>query len=104
RGLRPLRGDGRPGADDGDGAPLQDAGGARGGSGARAPAGAGAARDAAAPSGAGGVALSRDARAAARGRAERTEGRPQRSVLLRLRKEVQEVLPREGRLSARLSV
>ena len=90
--------------DDGGRAALQGAGGAGGGAGARAPAGAGAARDAAAPPGGGGVAPPRDARAAARGRAERTEGRPQRSVLLRLRQEVQEVLPREGRLSARLSV
>ena len=86
-----------------DRAPLQDAGRARGGSGARAPAGADAARAAAARAGGAGVAplARRRPSGGPRRRAERAEGRPQRCLPLRLREEVQEVLSRQGRLRAR---
>ena len=76
-GLRPLRGDGRPRADDRHRAPLQDAGRPRGRPRARAPPDRRAPARPAPP--AAGVALPRGrARAAARGGAERAEGRPER--------------------------
>ncbi len=92
RGVRRLRGHGRPRADERHRAPVPDAG--RPGRGPRA--------RAAACSGSGAPpdfrrdALARDARAAARGRPCGAEGRPERRVPVRLGQEVQEVLSRQG--------
>ena len=96
--VRPVRGDGRPGADDGRGVALQapgHAGSPRSGP-AERPADPDPDPDAGADQRRG--PLPRGPGAPARGRPLRPEGRAQRGVPVRVREEVQEVLPREERL------